>query len=70
MLNFILSLFNKRKTAVRYIAIDGGVDTTLGGRTVTVCSHAYHNKAEAMEYLGVGETEIIKIRIQLPDRSQ
>ncbi len=70
MLNFILSLLNKRKTAIRYIAIDGGVDTTLGGRTVTVCSHAYHNKAEAMEYLGVGETEIIKIRIQLPDSSQ
>ena len=70
MFNFILSLFNKRKTAIRYIAIDGGVNTTLGGRTVTVCSHAYHNKAEAMEYLGVGKTEIVKIRIQIPAKSK
>ncbi len=66
MLNFILKLLNKRKTAVRYIAIDGGNDTTLGERKVTVCSHAFHSKADAMEYLGVGDSEVIRIKIKIP----
>ena len=66
MFSFIKRLFQSRKKAIRYIAIDGGNDTTLGERKVTVCSHAFHSKADAMEYMGVGDSEVVRIKIKIP----
>ena len=61
----IKRFFSRQKTVVRYIAIDSSSNTLMGGRAVTVCSHAFHNKADAMEYLGVGDSQVVKVIIKV-----
>ena len=47
-----------------WIAIDTDNVQKLGDRSVTICSHAFHNKEDAMEYLEVDNSQIVEIKVK------
>jgi len=47
-----------------WIAIDTDNVQKLGDRSVTVCSHAFHDKEDAMAYLEVDNAQIVEIKVK------
>ncbi len=52
------------ETVSLWIAVDTSNRQRIGTRDVTVCSHAFHDKADAMTFLGVGNTQIVEIKVK------
>lgn len=51
----------KPRKEKRWISVHGGNEQLLGGRPVTVCSHAYHNKSDAEAHGG----QVVELEIEV-----